>query len=183
MTWPRLSITPASVYSQRLAGDFPMAANTAPNAVYIARQQARRGFVDKVAWSAVVNNTGSAKQLSNASEARAAFDRARERYWVERWKLAVAGEFNPYNQARMRSGKAPIGPDGFPMELEHREELSMNPARALDPDNIWEIFKRQHDFQHGNYAFRWHAGSFPQSPHIAGLSQQFGNPLDYQYWP
>jgi hypothetical protein len=83
----------------------------------------------------------------------------------------------------MRVGKPPIGPDGFPMELEHRVELNVAPSRALDPTNIWELFRRQHDFQHGNYAMRWHAGSFPQSPHTGNLSREFGDPLNYKLWP
>ena len=75
-------------------------------------------------------------------------------------------------------------PYGKPsVEIEHREELSKNPSRALDPGNLWEIFRRQHDFQHGEYAFRWHMGSFPQSPHTANLPAEFGDPLDYAFWP
>ena len=111
------------------------------------------------------------------------FNRVREAYWAEGLRLALPGEFNGYNIARMRIGKAPIGPDGFPIELDHRELLSKNPAKALDATNIWELFRRQHDFQHGEYSMRWHIGSFPQSPHSRNLPKRFGDPLRYKEWP
>jgi hypothetical protein len=115
--------------------------------------------------------------------ARKNFNEVREQYWVERLKRAQPHEFNLYNQARMRAGKAPIGPDSFPVELEHRKELANDPRLALQAENLWEIFRRQHDFQHGSYAFRWHMGSEPRSPHDANLPRQFGEPNHMSYWP
>ncbi len=160
-----------------------MAVPTAPNPTYIKGQQGRKGCVDKAAWTAALAKAGITKTPTTKEEARALFNKAREKYWAERIASSLPGEFNAYNQRRMQRELAPIGPDAFPMEIEHREELNKNPGRALDPGNLWEIFRRQHDFQHGNYAFRWHMGSFPQSPHTANLSTEFGNPLDYAFWP
>lgn len=51
---------------------------------------------------------------------RSAFDRQRESYWREQAERNP-GQFgaNPENLSRMRAGRAPIGGDGFPMELHH----------------------------------------------------------------
>ncbi len=160
-----------------------MSIPTEPNPVYIQRLQSRQACVERVAWQAALGQIGYVSPATTTQQARDLFNRAREVYWTVRVRLAVPGEFNSYNQARMAAGKAPIGPDGFPIELDHREELNANPARALDPANVWELFRRQHDFQHGNYAFRWHPGSLPESPQSAGLSREFGNPLEHRYWP
>ena len=159
-----------------------MGVPTSPNPVYGQRKGARRGFVEPSAWEAALAKVGATASPASKEAARSLFNKVRKAYWSERVRLAIAGEFNQYNTARMRVGKPPIGPDGFPIELEHRLELSKYPDRALDPMNIWELFKRQHDFQHG-YAFRWHMGSFPESPHFKTLSRVFGDPLHYPQWP
>jgi hypothetical protein len=159
-----------------------MSVPTSPNPIYIKSVQSRRGCVQLTAWKAALAEV-AATPSSSAPQARRAFDNVREAYWPHRLRLAVPGEFNDYNKARMSDGKPPIGPDGFPIELEHREELSKNPLRALDPTNIFELFRRQHDFQHGNYGFRWHAGSLPVSPHAKNLNKEFGDPLQHKLWP
>lgn len=160
-----------------------MSVPTSPNPVYIKRQQSRQGCVEPSAWNAALTKAGAATTPTSAGLARSAFNRVREAYWPERARLAAPGEFNRYNMTRMGARKAPIGPDGFPIELDHREQLSKNLQRALDPTNIWELFRRQHDFQHGEYAFRWHAGSFPESPLSKNLPKEFGDPSQYTQWP
>jgi hypothetical protein len=160
-----------------------MPVNTSPNPIYIAQQQRRHGEVDHDAWLAAVQLAGSSSSPNDSAQARRAFDKVRRLYWIERVKRAVPLEFNHYNQALMRTGRAPYGPDGFSMELEHRQELSQHPALALDPANIWEIFRRQHDFQHGAYAFRWHPGSEPRGPHDANLPTWCGDPKQFAQWP
>jgi hypothetical protein len=160
-----------------------MGVPTSPNPIYIKAQQSRHAYVEPNAWAAALTKIGFQGPPTSATVARALFDKAREAYWPERLRLSLPGEFNGYNVARMRIGKPPIGPDGFPIELDHREYLSKVPQRALDPTNIWELFRRQHDFQHGEFPFRWHQGSFPESPHTKGLSAEFGDPLRYKQWP
>jgi 5-methylcytosine-specific restriction endonuclease McrA len=159
-----------------------MTVPTSPNPVYVSRIRVRKGCVDITAWQSALVQIGYTALPANASDARRIFNRCRQAYWSQRLRLSVPNEFNAYNVARMRIGKPPIGPDSFPMELDHRIELSRDPSRALEPTNIWELFRRQHDFQHG-YAMRWHLGSFPQSPHTANLSKEFGDPLLQKYWP
>lgn len=139
--------------------------------------------MDQVAWDAAVAIARLRNSIANAASARHAFELIRPIYWRERLHRSWPGEFNTYNRERMLQGKPPIGPDGFPIELGHWEEISKNPSRALDATNIRELFSRQHDFQHGNYAFRWHLGRLPRSPHVANLSPVFGDPLQEQSWP
>jgi hypothetical protein len=153
---------------------------TEPNPIYTSLRGARRGFVDKKSFNKAV---AKAKTLHPNLGGRSLFDRIREYYWIERIYAAQAGEFNAYNRARMISGKPPIGPDGAPMELEHRVQFHSDPNRVFDPDNIWELFRREHDFQHGEYGFRWSLKKLPQSPHDAGLATIYGNPQDYKFWP
>jgi hypothetical protein len=160
-----------------------VAVPTFPNPIYVKRQQDRHGCVDEAAWAMALAKAGITKTPTSAEEARKLFVRARKKYWAARLACALPGEFNLYNQRRMREDLAPIGPDGFSMEIEHCAELSREPGRALDPTNLWEISRRQHDFRHGNVPVRWHMGSFPRSPHAANLPSKFGNPLDYAVWP
>jgi hypothetical protein len=123
--------------------------------------------------------TGITTTPTSTDLARSLFNKMREAYWPERLRLAVPGEFNPYNLARMRLGKPLMGPDGFPIELDHREQLSKSPQRAPDPTDIWEPFHRQHDFQHGEHAFRLHTGSFPRKPTPKSLRESRSSPV----WP
>jgi hypothetical protein len=110
----------------------------------------------------------------------------REYYYRERARLGAPGEFNEYNLKKMKrpKGNAPIGADGFRMELAHSEELARNPGRSLDADNIKEIFRSQHDFDHGDLAMRWHKKRSPRSPHEANLPDIDGVPAKkHKYWP
>jgi hypothetical protein len=159
---------------------------TAPNVIYIARQRTRQGFVDKVALSRACSILGLNSRklaISTSVDARMLFDRVRPLYWTWRGRMAARGEFNAYNIRVMASGKAPFGPDGYPLELHHIDELHSHPDRALDPENIREIFKRQHDFQHGNYGFRWSLKRLPQSPWTARLPLNWGEAKNFAYWP
>jgi hypothetical protein len=163
--------------------EIKMSVQTRPNPIYVRLQQSRKGFVEPNAWAAALRRAGVNLKPTSAAEARRCFNEVRKAYWPIRLQLAATGEFNSYNAEKMRQGEAPIGPDGFSIELDHREELAKNPGRALDATNIWEIFRRQHDFQHGNYAFRWHMGSFPQSPLEKDLPRKFGDPTKHKDWP
>src|SRR5262249_49581466 len=144
-----------------------MRVTTSPNPIYIAQQKLRHGLVDRDSWVTALQAAGASSPTNDPARARSVFNKVRRLYWIARTQRAGPLEFNSYNHGRMLAGGAPYGPDGFPMELEHRVELSKDPTLALEPSNLWEIFRRQHDFQHGNYAFRWHSGSEPRSPHGA----------------
>jgi hypothetical protein len=160
-----------------------MSVGTSPNPIYIALQQQRHGCVDPFAWAAALKAAGSPPASQDGALARRNFNKIRRHYWRERLRLAAESEFNAYNQARMRVFLAPIGPDGFSMELEHRTTLKQDPLLALEPSNLWEIFRRQHDFQHGDVAVRWHLGSMPQSPHAKNLPMKHGDAKQHQHWP
>ncbi|WP_224368621.1 SitA5 family polymorphic toxin [Hyalangium versicolor] len=54
---------------------------------------------------------------------RREFEAVKARFWKN--EAAVnPGAYSPENLARMRSGKPPIGPDGYPMELHHKVSLA-----------------------------------------------------------
>jgi hypothetical protein len=160
-----------------------MSVATSPNPIYIRSVQSRKGCVDPNAWKAAMAAASVNTIPASKEAARTMFDRVRKAYWKERLRLAATGEFNGYNVLRIRAGNAPIGPDGFSIELEHRELLSEKPQRALDPTNIFELFKRQHDFQHGDVGLRWGPGGIPKSPHEKNLKSEFGDPSKYPQWP
>jgi len=63
--------------------------------------------------------TAAEKEAANASKIdRAAFRTEREQFWKNEAKNNP-GQYSPENLERMKQGKAPIGPDGYPMELHH----------------------------------------------------------------
>ena len=157
--------------------------STSPNPIYVRSVQSRKGCVDPNAWNAALAKVGVKPTPTSKEAARKAFNQVREVYWKERLRLAAPGEFNGYNILRIKAGNAPIGPDGFSIELEHRELLSEYPQRALDPTNVFELFKRQHDFQHGDVGLRWGPAGVPKSPHEKELKTEFGDPSRYQQWP
>jgi len=47
------------------------------------------------------------------------------------------------------------------MEIDHRIELGKAPLLALEPDTLWEIFRRRRDFQHGDLPMRWYNSAEP----------------------
>lgn len=113
---------------------------THPNPIYTTRQAERHGGVDRAAWAAALIAAGSPTAANDAKLARANFNKVRKAYWLERLRLAMDLEFNVYNQMRIQAGKAPIGPDGFSMELEHRIELNANPPWRLNPTTCGRSF-------------------------------------------
>jgi hypothetical protein len=60
---------------------------------------------------------------------RAQFRKDREAYWRNE-ATTNRGKYSQDDLARMRQGRAPIGPDGKPMELHHRDGTPRGP---LDP--------------------------------------------------
>ena len=63
--------------------------------------------------------TAAEKEAANASKIdRTAFRTEREEFWKSEAKNNP-GQYSPENLERMKQGKAPIGPDGYPMELHH----------------------------------------------------------------
>lgn len=50
--------------------------------------------------------------------------------------------YSPEDLERMQAGKAPIGDDGFPMEIHHRIPLSKGGAN--DPDNFIFLTRTAH---------------------------------------
>ena len=76
---------------------------------------------------------------------RNVFRKDRETYWKTESKLNP-GSYSPSDLERMKTGKAPIGPDGKPMELHHRDGTPNGP---LDPMTMTdhrggENYKKNH---------------------------------------
>jgi hypothetical protein len=61
------------------------------------------------------------------------------------WKREAAtnpGAYAPDNLARMLQGKAPIGPDGHPMELHHRQPLAEGGSNSFE--NLQPLTRTEH---------------------------------------
>lgn len=61
---------------------------------------------------------------------REAFRKVREAYWKEEAQRNP-GKYSPEDLARMRKGRAPIGPDGKPIELHHRNGTQDGPLDEM----------------------------------------------------
>ena len=63
------------------------------------------------------------------------------RYWKSE-AASNASKYSPENLERMRQGKAPIGEDGYPMELHHKTPLSKDGTN--DPENLQPMTQTEH---------------------------------------
>ncbi|MFL5348076.1 MAG: HNH endonuclease signature motif containing protein [Hyalangium sp.] len=62
---------------------------------------------------------------------RREFEAVKSRFWKN--EAAVnPGAYSPENLARMRAGKPPIGPDGYPMELHHKVPLAEGGTNSFE---------------------------------------------------
>ncbi|WP_309671111.1 HNH endonuclease, partial [Gemmatimonas sp.] len=69
---------------------------------------------------------------------RAEFGAVRTKFWLNE-AATNSGAYSAADLLRMRGGKAPIGPDGFPLELHHKDPL--NKTGTNDISNL-EILSR-----------------------------------------
>ena len=88
------------------------------------------------------------KQVSNS---RKEFSKIREEYW-KREARENPDKYSPEDLERMKMGRAPIGPDGKPMIINHKKPLSegsTNCLENLEPmpfTTHMEMHKQQGDF-------------------------------------
>jgi hypothetical protein len=62
---------------------------------------------------------------------RREFEAVKSRFWKNE-AANNPGAYSPENLARMRSGKPPIGPDGYPMELHHKVSLAEGGTNSFE---------------------------------------------------
>ena len=74
--------------------------------------------------------------------ARAEFNELKPEFWKAEAAGGKAGTYSAENLARMRAGKAPIGPDGYPMELHHRTPLAERGTNTFD--NLEPLSRTDH---------------------------------------
>lgn len=72
---------------------------------------------------------------------RLQFIKARADYW-KREAAENAGKYGADDIARMQQGNPPIGPDGYPMELHHKQLLSEGGTNAFD--NLVPMTRTEH---------------------------------------
>jgi hypothetical protein len=73
--------------------------------------------------------------------ARSEFNRIKPGFWKNE-AAANPGAWSAENLARMKGGKAPIGSDGFPMELHHKTPLAEGGTNAFD--NLSPLTRTDH---------------------------------------
>jgi RHS repeat-associated protein len=81
------------------------------------------------------------------SQLRSEFNGVRSRYWKNE-AASNPGQYSAADLARMEQGKAPIGNDGYPMELHHDPPLSQGGNN--DPENLVPMTRTEHRLG-GNY--------------------------------
>lgn len=76
---------------------------------------------------------------------RAAFAKERADYW-KREAQANSGKYAPDDVARMEKGRAPIGSDGFPMELHHKNRTMTGGVEPMTrtEHRLGENYKKNH---------------------------------------
>jgi RHS repeat-associated protein len=86
--------------------------------------------------------TGRPQSRINRKEA----DAARREYWKKEAK-DKGDQYDKTNLARMQEGKAPMGPDGYPMELHHRQGNpgECEPLSRTD-HRLGENYRRNHPY-------------------------------------
>ncbi|WP_236643999.1 RHS repeat-associated core domain-containing protein [Sorangium cellulosum] len=102
-----------------------------------------RGLGALAEESAAAAATKSAVRVTGDAlkTARAEFSAAKPKFW-QREAAQNTGNYSAENLARMRSGKAPIGSDGYPMELHHRTPLAEGGTNAFD--NLTPLTRTEH---------------------------------------
>jgi hypothetical protein len=73
--------------------------------------------------------------------ARAEFNKVKPEFWKDQ-AARNPGAWSADDLARMRQGKAPIGPDGYPMELHHRTPLAEGGTNSFD--NLTPMTRTEH---------------------------------------
>jgi hypothetical protein len=73
--------------------------------------------------------------------ARAEFNAVKPKFW-QREAAQNAGSYSAESLTRMKSGKAPIGSDGHPMELHHMTPLAEGGTNAFD--NLSPLTRTEH---------------------------------------
>jgi hypothetical protein len=63
---------------------------------------------------------------------RAEFEKMRPEIWKSEAAGPNAANYSAENLARMRQGKAPIGRDGYPMEIHHKRSLAEGGSNTMD---------------------------------------------------
>ena len=81
---------------------------------------------------------GSMARGGSALALRAEFGAVHAKFWTNEG-ATNAGAYSAADLVRMRAGQAPIGPDGFPLELHHKNPL--NKGGTNDISNL-EILSR-----------------------------------------
>jgi RHS repeat-associated protein len=112
------------------------AARYADEAYDVAKAGVRAadGLLDDVAGGARV--TGQA-----LADARKEFKRTKPKFWKNE-ACTNAGSYSTENLDRMRQGKAPLGSDGYPMELHHNTPLAEGGSNAFD--NLTPMTRTDH---------------------------------------
>jgi len=89
------------------------------------------GAVPGVPSVAALRRADDVIDAARLAKARAEFGAVRRAFWKNE-ASANASAYSAENLARMRKGRAPIGEDGFPMELHHRTPLANGGTNEFD---------------------------------------------------
>jgi hypothetical protein len=146
-----------------LEGDWVNAGISAPGIIPGLGDAAKAGRVGKKVVQELVDggsgqaakqeakNTLQKQRKRQVSDSRNEFKKVREEYW-KREARENPDKYSPENLELMKMGRAPIGPDGKPMTINHKKPLSeggTNCLENLEPmpfTTHMEMHKQQGDF-------------------------------------